>query len=88
MILGGWSSLTGQAAEGIEKYGFEPLIPTIFDPTVYLVHSVLILFITILISVYPIRYIYMGKGNKKKKIQSLMRREFVDPIFFLSQSYQ
>ena len=61
-------ALTGQAAEGIEKYGFEPLIPTIFDPTVYLVHSLLIMCITILIGVYPIRYILKLKAVEAMKI--------------------
>jgi ABC-type lipoprotein release transport system permease subunit len=61
-------ALTGQAAEGIEKYGFEPLIPTIFDPTVYLVHSLLIMFITILIGVYPIRYILKLKAVEAMKV--------------------
>ncbi len=46
--------LAGNAAQAIEKYGFEAVMPASLDPSVSITHASIILIISILISIYPI----------------------------------
>lgn len=40
-------------SNGIEEFGFEPLIPTLVDPSIFLTHGSIILVISIVITIYP-----------------------------------
>lgn len=48
---------TGEGAELFESYGFDPIMPAIFDLHSYIGQTVVILVIFILASVMPIRYV-------------------------------
>ena len=45
--------LTGGAAQTIEEYGFEAVMPASLDPSISITHATIILIISILISIYP-----------------------------------
>lgn len=45
--------LSGRAAETIEDYGFEAVMPASLDPSISITHASIILIISILITIYP-----------------------------------
>lgn len=49
---------TGQMAEMYEGYGFEPVIPTIFSPSLMLEQTIIISCIAFLLSLYPIMKVF------------------------------
>ena len=55
---------TGQAAEAIREYDFEPVIPTSTDIDIALTHGSIVLAIAILLSLYSVFYIYQLKAVK------------------------
>lgn len=49
--------LTGQAAEAMAEYGYEPLIPFTLDPLLFINQSIVVFAIALLASAYPIYWI-------------------------------
>ena len=46
--------LSNDGGKGLEEFGFEPFIPAIIDPTIFLTHGMIVILISILASSYPI----------------------------------
>ncbi|HRG67803.1 MAG TPA: FtsX-like permease family protein [Saprospiraceae bacterium] len=49
---------TGEMAKAYEKFGFEPVIPTAIDSTVFISQAGFVLILTLLIGLYPIWHIH------------------------------
>lgn len=49
---------TGEMAKAYEKFGFEPVIPTAIDSTVFISQAGFVLILTLFIGLYPIWHIY------------------------------
>lgn len=56
--------LTGQAAEAMREYGFEPLLPFLVEPSIFLNQTITVLSISIIASLYPLWSVYRLKISK------------------------
>lgn len=59
--------LSGQMKEAVEGFGFEALIPTSTDPSIYLTHGVIIVAIVLIVNIYSILRIRKLKVVKAMK---------------------
>lgn len=50
--------LSGQMAEAISEYGFEPVLPFSSDPTVFYTQAFYVLIISIVIGLYPVKKVF------------------------------
>lgn len=53
--------LSGQMAEAISEYGFEPVLPFSSDPTVFYTQALYVLIISVLIGLYPVKKVFQLK---------------------------
>lgn len=59
--------LTGQAAEMMVKFGFDPVLPFSLAPIVFIEQAIIVLVITMLIAVYPLMAVFRLKLTKALK---------------------
>ncbi len=50
--------LTGQMADAMAEYGFEPVMPFSADPTVFYIQAVYVLILSVLIGLYPVKKVF------------------------------
>jgi len=46
-------TLTGQAAQAMIDYGWEPVMPTTTDPSIMITHTLVIVLVSLFIAIYP-----------------------------------
>ena len=51
-------TMTGEAAKAYEKFGVEPILPAMLDPTIFMNQAVFVFVVTSLIALYPIWVIW------------------------------
>ncbi len=49
---------TGDYAHMLEQYGFEPIFPAEFDPNIFVTQAVVVLILTALLGLWPVRHIF------------------------------
>jgi len=59
--------LTGDMAEAIERYGMEAILPFSVDPAIFTTQAIVVFFLTMLISIYPLVH------TKKIKVIEALR---------------
>jgi putative ABC transport system permease protein len=53
--------LTGEMAEAIAEYGFEPILPFSTEPSIFFTQAILVLILSILIGLYPVYKVFRLK---------------------------